>query len=55
MKNPYKKNFLVFSKNLTGVLPQEYISGGPHLHKSLTDLFWNKLVIVLYLYTLKTK
>jgi hypothetical protein len=50
-----KKIFPGFQKNLTGVLPQEYISGGPHLHKSLTDLFWNKLVIVLYLYTLKTK
>jgi hypothetical protein len=37
----------------TGLVSQEYISGDVHLHKNLTKKVWNKLVIVLYLYTLK--
>ena len=38
----------------TGLVSQEYISGDVHLHKNLTKKVWNKLVIVLYLYTLNT-
>jgi len=44
---------LFFQKRLLGCLPQEYISGEPHLHKNLTEKVWNKLVIALYLFTLK--